>query len=341
MKIFVIQAALNQSADPYAIWAENHDDSDVSVITQRQVHSLREAGVTVKLGLLYSRTSVACMFRDFRRLKQEMQAFAPDVVHAHYGSMVGLIGWLLARGKVPFMVTYCGDDLEGTPLPGFKWAVRSRLSRWISVLLAMPSNPIIVNSRSLQMGLPERVHHKCEVLPNGVDMNFFSPSEQSHTQRDALDEALIFFNASSGLNQRVKNPELANLVIEQLERQGRRVRLVKAGKLPAEEFRDALQGARCLLVTSLHEGSPNVVKEALACNIPVVSTDCGDVSERLSSTNLGGVYAATPDALASGVAAVLDSSVSFNGRDVLLQQGLDDSSIASRLIALYASSQQR
>ena len=54
-----------------------------------------------------------------------------------------------------------------------------------------------------------------------------------------------------------------------------------------------LNASHALLLTSLHEGSPTVVKEALACGLPVVSVDVGDVAERIEG--IEGCHLAQPD----------------------------------------------
>src|SRR5207248_489562 len=53
------------------------------------------------------------------------------------------------------------------------------------------------------------------------------------------------------------------------------------GSVLPELIPSYLNAADCLALASLREGSPNVVKESLACNLPVVATDVGDVAERL------------------------------------------------------------
>ena len=101
-----------------------------------------------------------------------------------------------------------------------------------------------------------------------------------------------------------------------------------------------LNAADCLLVTSLHEGSPNIVKEAMACNLPVVSVPCGDVVERLKATQPGMVCPYDASALACGMAVVLGEGHRSNGREQLVAQGLTLLRVAEQLIQLYRSVQK-
>ena len=102
------------------------------------------------------------------------------------------------------------------------------------------------------------------------------------------------------------------------------------------EVKEILQSADCLLVTSLHEGSPNIVKEALSVNTPVVSVDCGDVKERLKNVNKGGVSSKYDyKELSNLISRVYYSKDKFNGREILLSQGIDSDTTAGKLIELY------
>jgi len=58
--------------------------------------------------------------------------------------------------------------------------------------------------------------------------------------------------------------------------------------------------ADVLLNPSYHEGSPNVVKEAMACGLPVVAADCGDVRKRLAGCTPEAVVDRTPEVFARG-----------------------------------------
>jgi glycosyltransferase involved in cell wall biosynthesis len=102
-----------------------------------------------------------------------------------------------------------------------------------------------------------------------------------------------------------------------------------------------LNAADCLLVTSLHEGSPNIVKEAMACNLPVVSVPCGDVVERLEKTYPGSIRPYDAAALAGAIYEVLKTGRRSNGREQIVIQGLTLAKIAERLVQIYRHVQQK
>ena len=94
--------------------------------------------------------------------------------------------------------------------------------------------------------------------------------------------------------------------------------------------------ADVLLMTSISEGSPNVIKEAMACNCPIVVTDVGDVHERLDG--LGGCYVAKtyePSELSELVKKVLLYGKRTDGRKTLLSQGLTTEMVAKSIIGVY------
>ena len=96
-----------------------------------------------------------------------------------------------------------------------------------------------------------------------------------------------------------------------------------------------LNAADLLLSTSLWEGSPNIVKEAMACNIPVVATEVGDI-KYLFGDSEGYYYTdPLPDRLAEKINYILDNELKPEGRQRIIDLNLDYDSFAEKLISIY------
>jgi glycosyltransferase involved in cell wall biosynthesis len=236
------------------------------------------------------------------------------------------------------VASFCGDDLLGTPAQGIYWRVRERFARWIGLCGAQRAAALIVKSNNLLQALPARMRDKAVVLPNGVDTSWFRPMPRTLCRASLgwnTQSRVVLFNASRNEDQQRKNPELAHAAIHLLSESVPGVSLVMLSNVSHEEVRLMLNAADCLLVTSLHEGSPNIVKEAMACNLPVVSVPCGDVSERLKEVHPGSIRPYDPRALADGIQEVLAAGCHSNGRDQLIAQGLTATKVAKHLIDIY------
>src|SRR4051812_3149449 len=97
-----------------------------------------------------------------------------------------------------------------------------------------------------------------------------------------------------------------------------------------------MNAADCLILTSMIEGSPNVVKEALACDLPVVSVPVGDVHERLRGVEGCEVTADDrPETIAAALERVLRRGGRVEGRAAVRQ--LDERILTQRVIEVYRS----
>jgi glycosyltransferase involved in cell wall biosynthesis len=152
---------------------------------------------------------------------------------------------------------------------------------------------------------------------------------------------IVLFNGSIDDNQISKNPALARATIGVLSKTVPDVILHVLSNASHAEVPIIMNAADCLLVTSLHEGSPNIVKEAMACNLPVVSVPCGDVAERLKLTCPGSICPYDARILAGAIEQVLESASRSNGRDQLIAQGLTAANVAHRLIETYQQVQEK
>jgi glycosyltransferase involved in cell wall biosynthesis len=315
----------------------------IPTFVKSQVESLRIAGWEVTLGLVDDRTSVQGILQNVRRLRREVSRSRPRLVHAQYGSVTAAIANLI-RGPLPLVVSFCGDDLLGTPSPGLHWRVRERCGRAIGLWAARRSATLIVKSDNLLRALPASLRDRAVLLPNGVDMGWFRPMAQDECRSRLgwnLQSKVVLFNASQNENQICKNPTLARAAVDLLAQSIPDVSLYMMSNASQEEVRLLLNAADSLLVTSLHEGSPNIVKEAMACNLPVVSVPCGDVPERLRMTHPGGVCSYDARVLAKALEEVLKAGSRSNGRNELIAQGLTAAKVAERLIQVYRQAQEQ
>jgi glycosyltransferase involved in cell wall biosynthesis len=195
----------------------------------------------------------------------------------------------------PVIVSYCGSDLLGELLSGF-------LRKWIagygviaSLKATRRASGIVVKSKNLQDALPKDVDRsKVRIIPNGVDLDRFRPLDQDECRRQlgwSGNGLHILFPTNAGDPR--KRFDLAKAAVELASRSGIQAEMHQLRGVPHEEVPIWLNASDVVLLTSLHEGSPNVIKEALACNIPVVSVDVGDVRERIEG--IEGCYLAAPE----------------------------------------------
>jgi glycosyltransferase involved in cell wall biosynthesis len=98
-----------------------------------------------------------------------------------------------------------------------------------------------------------------------------------------------------------------------------------------------MNAADVMILTSFSEGSPNVVKEALACNLPIVSLPVGDVPELLQGVEECHVVVGNAETLSTTIVAELHRGRATNGRTAVQQKGLDLASVANRVLAVYES----
>ena len=102
------------------------------------------------------------------------------------------------------------------------------------------------------------------------------------------------------------------------------------------EVNQLMCAANCLLMTSKTEGSPQVIKEAMACGCPIVSVDVGDVAERTSGVE--GCYVVPsrdPKDIAQAILQAIAYEGKTNGRERIIEMGLSNEQIAEQLLRIY------
>lgn len=304
-------------------------EGSAMIFAKKQVAAVQAAGVVSETFCLESRTDLAQLRREFQRLRDSIVSFRPDLLHAQYGTMTALFASLTTT--VPLLITFRGSDLN--PAPSDPW-LRSMVRRWFSQWAALKAVRIICVSERLKCRL-WWARDRAVVLPSGVDTELFFPRSQPEVRRKLgweAHERIVLFNA--GMSPAVKRLDLAQAAVNEAAKQCGRIRLlVLDGRVPHRTVAAMLNGADCLLLTSDWEGSPTIVQEALACNLPVVSVDVGDVRERLAGVTPSRIVAQAPQALAQGLADILTDPERSNGHASIAQVAQDH--IARQTVALY------
>ena len=238
------------------------------------------------------------------------------MIHANFG-LSGLLANL--QRSVTVITTYHGSDINCDNVFRFsKWSIR------------LSAYNIFVSRKNLDKA--HKYSKNCTLIPCGVDMEVFYPIDKSEA-RQALgldhNKKLLLF-ASSFANK-VKNPELALEATRQLPD----IELIELAGYDRRQVALLMNAVDACLMTSHTEGSPQFIKEAMACNCPVVSVDVGDVADMIN--NVDNCFIAQYDAtdIARKLNLIFTADHRSNGRERINAMNLDKKIIAQRLMDIY------
>lgn len=292
----------------------------VSAFVQSQFDSLKEAGLEMVLFPVVGHgwKGYAKNLQSLRRLIKKEK---PDVVHAHYSScgyLASLASWGL---KTKVVVSILGS-----------FPKKNRKLKIVRFFVDHVWDATIVKSERTRSQLDRPL----PVIPNGVDIDRFTIIEQEKAREmvgfEKNKKYVIFVSDPS---RPEKQFNLAQAAVRALNDET--VQLVPVYNKPHQEVVAYMCAADVLIMTSISEGSPNVIKEAMACNCPIVVTDVGDV--RWVTEGVKGTYVSNsfnPEEIAGLVSKALDYDARTAGRDKLFSLGLTSSLVAARIKQVYS-----
>jgi teichuronic acid biosynthesis glycosyltransferase TuaC len=266
------------------------------VFVEEQIRGLANLGLSVRVRFIDRwQEGPMAYYRMGGQLTRDIAEFDPDLIHVMYGGVMA--EQVVRRHHVrPILVTFHGSDLLGENLSGRLRRLISRYGVWCSKRAAKAAEGVIVVARHLLRVLPRTLlPAKVRVLPCGIDLERFRPLDPSSCRRQlgwSSDSFHVLFASSNG--DPVKRPALAQAAVAKVLARSLPAELHFLSGVPNSVVPRWLNASDVLLLTSLHEGSPTVVKEALACGLPIVSVDVGDVAERIET--IAGCHLAQPDA---------------------------------------------
>src|SRR2546422_210973 len=282
----------------------------------QQAQQLRQFGHTVDVINILGFESKLNYLKGAVEVRQRTSRTAYDIVHAHYG-LSAFPAWF--RLQPPLVITLHGGDVLGTGL-----------ERFLSRLIWRFADTVIVVSEEMRTRIPGIV------IPCGVDLNVFRPCDRDEA-RSRLgwpkDKYLILFPFDR--TRPVKRYDLAKAAVEEVAQEGIDAELVTVWSVENREMPWYYSAADAMILCSDWEGSPTSVKEALACNLPVVATDVGDVQEILRGVEGTRICTQEVSEIARNLREVLRVSRNgmFEGRAAMVRY--DQACTIQKIISVY------
>ena len=258
---------------------------------------------------------IAGYLRQLPKLKKVIRDFRPDLIHAHYG-LCGLLANY--QRKVPVITTYHGSDINAPK--AFRFSKKAiRRSRF----------NIFVSRKNVETARPQK---EFALIPCGINLEDYpllDKAESRHQMGLTTSGKYVLF--AGAFDNPVKNAPLAKAAMELVPD----AELLELKGYSRPQVAALMQAVDAFLMTSFTEGSPQVIKEALACGCPIVSVDVGDVRERIEGIDGCSISGREPEALARSIKKALDFEGRTNGRQAVEKNGLSNDVIAARIISVY------
>lgn len=291
----------------------------ISPIIKNQGNSLIKKCIEIEYFIIIGKGFFG-YFKNIFKLRNHLKKNQYDLIHAHY-SLSGICASFAVSFKTPLIVSLMGSDIQ---LSGI-------LNLIVRYLAKKKWQRIIVKSKSMQDKI--KIENSI-IIPNGVDQKIFKPMDKIKAKKKLgwdLNKKHILFLADP--QRKEKNYPLAEKSISQINNNNHILKPVF--NIPFKKVNLYFNASDIILLTSLWEGSPNVIKEAMACNCPIVSTDVGDVKWVIEDTKGCYITSFNPEDVANKIKTGLKFNKRTEGRNRIIELGLNSESVAKKIKGIY------
>ncbi len=311
----------------------NSENFSINPFIKSQGESLAARGVDI-IYLTIEGRGLKGYLKGALHLRKFLKNEKIDIIHAHYV----LSGWgaVLSFSGKPVVLSLLGSDANGAINHSGKNTYFGMLLIASTYLIQPFVHSIIYKTE--RMGKVIYMPAKSHRIPNGVNLEKFKPADFDYREELGLASDKKYLLFLGNIKDPNKNYKLAFEASSILEGEG--ISLIAPFPVSHDKVLKYLNSVDLLLLTSYTEGSPNVVKEAMACNCPVIATDVGDVNWLFGNEPGYIVTDSSPEALAENIKKVIALKAEgreFGGRKRLLELGLDEKSTAEKIINIYKS----
>jgi glycosyltransferase involved in cell wall biosynthesis len=253
---------------------------------------------------------------NYKRLKQVIKTYQPDLIHAHFGLCGALC---VMQTKVPVVITcHNGETL-------------SKSANIISSLAVQRAKHTICVAQHIYDKLYLKPKNYT-IKPCGIEVTEVVNKDIAKQKMGLPNDKYNILFGGSFSNLR-KNVALANAALEILHRDD--INLIEMKGFNREQVTLLYNACDMLLLPTKSEGSPQVLKEAMAYNCPVVATDVADIAYLLDGVSNSYVTSFDPQVVAEKITLALECGQRTNGRERIEKLKLENSQVAKTIYSIY------
>jgi teichuronic acid biosynthesis glycosyltransferase TuaC len=294
----------------------------LSPFIKEQMDALSNLGVEFSLFQIKKGGLIGYLLHYYS-LQKTIRQIRPDLIHAHYG-LSGLLANLQRR--VPVVTTFHGSDINEAYV--YKY---SKFAHRLSIASIFVENGIMQKIKK---------HAFSVIIPCSVNTTVFhTVFKEAAAKKMQINTNNINILFSSSFNNPVKNYELAKIACSILEKKlHNKINLIELKGYSRDCVNLLINACDSVLLTSFSEGSPQFIKEAMACNCPIVSTNVGDVKWVLGNTSGSFITGYEPEDVAAKLKLAIDfrnEHGNTNGGDRIRELGLDPETVGLKILEVY------
>ena len=297
---------------------KNNFKNHILPFVYEQGDALQKCGVEVDYFLIEGK-GILSYFKSVKPLKKKIKEFAPDIIHAHYG-LSGITAVL--QRDVPVVTTFHNGETLG-----FKQNILS------SVASLFNKYTIYVAQHIYDKSYFKRKKNYT-IMPCGVTLedlpvlDYKSTREKLGFKSDT--KYILFGGAFSNLR---KNYPLLKSAVELIK--DVKINVIEMNGLSRMQTTELMYACDVFALPSKSEGSPQALKEAMACNCPIVATDIADIKYLLGDVNGNFICTFEAEDVAYKIRKAIEFNNRTNGRERILELGLTNEQVAEKLIKIY------
>lgn len=320
IKVLMVTTEWPTEASPYA-----------APFVKRQKEKLEELGVEIDVFHFTGGGNPKNYLKAQKQVQQLIKKNNYHLAHAQWGQSV----IPLLPKKLPIVITYRGDDLEGVySNDGSGYGMKSKVLKFVGKNVARyADHTMVVSAHMLDLFKPKS---EVDVIPSGIDFNTIPKASKAELKQELglpTDKKIIIFPNSPQVKR--KNYELVKAAFDELSKDREDLMLHVVHGLTHAEILKHLKASDFLFFASFHEGSPNVVKEAIACDTPIIAVPVADVPHRLGK--IPGCFV-SPDYSVENFVKAAQKGLAYDYSNYSSQanaQELDENVLAQRVMKIY------